>query len=450
MLLIQASPFSAQEASADQQESSKAPTYRYASDVPGSAYEWLEREQKHAYGDSRRPTDLAQLRALARALPQREGWRPADQILGAIRLDEVVLPTRYEDIGGYFLMQNLSDSVRRAMTSKSDGALPPRILWGTLPHGEVNAASQTIGNEHLVVLNHGVFSFLYAALLSISRTISLDTIGSQVRLRFSEDTFAERFAGNSSRKVTHALILQSFADQLRPPDFPFASSTEAPIIIRQLNAIERFIVGHEYGHIEAGDTARGSKTLNVSTDSGGWRPVASVGRDWKQELRADARGQELGKLARTSDESGSQKAQVDLFDHIAAYAPLLFLALADGQEDIKFCRASGEGGRQALTPEQAESVVVAARMIRDSAESLQPDEVARETLGCRMQSHPPAWVRLTLLQQAVDRSILRGPHRPPVTVELSKALVRNATSAYEQVRPALRRAYEQAGRIEQR
>ncbi|MDB5893698.1 MAG: hypothetical protein JWQ88_1229 [Rhodoferax sp.] len=450
VVLFQPSLLPAQDSSAIRQDSNSTSSYRYASDVAGSAYEWLEREQKGAYGDSRRPPDLAQLRAIVKSLPQRDGWEPADQILDAVGIDKVVLPTRYEDIGGYLLMQNLSDSVRKAMSSKSSGTLPPRILWGTLPHGEVNAASQRINDEHLVILNHGVFTFLYAALVSVSRTISLDTVGSQVRLRFSEETFAERFANNPRQKVTHALILQSFADQSRPPDFPFASLTEAPILIRQLNAIERFIVGHEYAHIEAGDTARGSRTLNVSTNSSGWHPVASMGRDWKQELRADSRGLELGQLARTADESGNQKAPIELFDHIAAYAPLLYLALADGQEDLKFCMASGEGGYRTLAPEQAVSVVAAAREIRDSAETLNPDEATRRILGCRMQSHPPAWVRLALMEQTIDRSVQRGPHRPPVTVEFSKALIRNAISAYDQVRPALRRAHEQAGRIEQR
>jgi len=333
------------------------------------------------------------------------------------------------------------------MSLKSDGASPKRILWGTLPHGEVNAASQTIGDEHLVILNHGVFAFLYAALLSISRTIGLDTVESEVRLSFSKAAFDELFTSNPQRKVTHALILRSFTDQSRPPDFPFALSTEAPIVSEQLNAIELFIVGHEYGHIEAGDTARGIRTLNVTTDSGGWRPVTSVGRDWRQELRADYRGLELGKLARRSEPSENKDGRRDLFDHVAAYAPLLYLALADGQEDLKFCVASGQGSREALSSQQVESVIEAARTIRDSNDSFQLDEETRDTLGCRMQSHPPAWVRLALLEPVVDRTVMRGPRRPPITVEFSKALVRNATSAYDQIRPALRRAYEQSGRI---
>lgn len=442
---------STQEALASRPGDASASIYRYASDAPGSAYEWLEREQKRAYGDSRRPPDLAQLRSIVRALPQREGWKPADQILDAIGIDKIVLPTRYEDIGGYFLMQNLSDSVRKAMSLKTDGASPKRILWGTLPHGEVNAASQTIGDEHLVILNHGVFAFLYASLLSISRTISLDTIDSKVRLNFSDETFVELFTNNAQRKITHALILQSFTDQSRLPDFPFATASEAPIVIRQLNAIERFIVGHEYGHVEAGDTASGSRTMNVHTESGGWRSVMSVGRDWRQELRADYRGLELGQLAQTSEEPDSQQERLNLFNHVAAYAPLLYLALADGQEDLKFCLASGEGSRPALSPQQAERVVAMARTIRDSAaDTLQPDEDTRRVLGCRMQSHPPAWVRLALLEPVVDRTVLRGPYRPPTTVALSRALVRNAQSAYDQVRPALRHAYEKAERPEQR
>jgi hypothetical protein len=418
---------------------SAGPTFRYASDTPGSAYEWLEREQELAYGESRKPPDLARLREVIKSLPQREGWEPADKILDAAGVDQVTLPTRFENPGGYFLLKNISDSIHAALRRRNPAKPLPEIFWGTLPHGEVNAAAQAIGNENLVLLNEGMFSFLYASLLGLTRTIEFKSSGSRIAFDYSEDAFRRQFSASVESKTFLALLLQAFA---RPdtgaPDIRLASASEAAIVMRQLNAIERFIVGHEFGHIVAGDVASGRRMLSLPNLAGGWRPVAALARDWGQELRADRQGLELAALARTSDESGSPNAPVVLFDHIAGYAPLLFLSVADALEDVKFCAASGSGGRGSLSAEEADAIIEEARRLRDDHAAKEPPDSVRASLGCRMQTHPPAWVRQALLEPEIDKRFVKPPLRLPDGVSMAKALVRNARAAYDEVRPALR------------
>src|ERR1051326_5528914 len=107
---------------------------KYRSDVKGSGYEWLEIQQRAAYGPAGRPLTLAELKRVIASLPPKEGWKTSDEILKTVKVEDLKLPTRYEDIGSYFLLENISQDVRRAAES-IDAKTTADIEWGTLPTG---------------------------------------------------------------------------------------------------------------------------------------------------------------------------------------------------------------------------------------------------------------------------------------------------------------------------
>ncbi|MCK9621347.1 MAG: hypothetical protein M0R47_12520 [Methylobacter sp.] len=395
----------------------------------------MEEQQRRAYGKSQKPPSLSDLQRIIKALPRREEWESASDILSAAKLEEVTLPTRYEEIGAYFLTQNISQSVRDAIRRKTQAEKVPMIVWGTLPTGEVNAAAQKIGAENLVILNRGLFTFLYGTLLTSDRTISITEVEGNVSLNFSESEFHRAVSENSSLTNDFTRILVAFANRSDVPDIVFATNHEAPLVIRQLNSVERFIVAHEFGHVLSGDTQRGLRMLSLpEATGGGWRQVESSALDWSQELKADAIGIELGALARTRDESGSVSAQVPLFEVISAYAPILFLTIADALEDATFCNGSGQGTRDMLPKDVVERLVAKAQAARESNEAPSHDDADVKRLGCRLRSHPPAWLRAELIVSSVDKKFNRPPLRPSEDALLAKALISNTQALSRFVR----------------
>jgi hypothetical protein len=424
--------------SQDAVRGSEQATPKYLSDVPGSAFHWLEEQQKAAYGPMSGPQSLQDLKRIVMSLPRREGWEAGEKLLEAVGIENVELPTRYEDIGAYFLLNNLSVAMRKELLAERPGWSPPPLYWGTLPHGEVNAAAQRVGKESLVILNHGIFRFLYGALLTIDRTVVLEPDGRLLRLDFSDEAFKQRIQSDPKIRLDFALLVQSFSDmKVSAPELKYASAEEAPLVISQLNSVETFIVGHEFAHVEAGDGAAGRRAMEFPERGGRYRRIAPDDRDWGQELRADARGLELGRRARLADKTSKRSSMPEIFEGVEEYAPLLFLALADALEDVRFCAASGEGDVERLSFEDVFDVLEHARAVRDRKQSERADKV-RKALGCRMQSHPPAWVRAKLIEPLIDAKTSKAPFKPPVGVSFGKSLVANARHTYVAVAPALR------------
>jgi hypothetical protein len=235
-----------------------------------------------------------------------------------------------------------------------------------------------------------------------------------------------------------AQLIAAFANRSALPDLELASALEAPFVSRQLNSVERFIIAHEFGHVLAGDTARGTRMLNVPAVRGGWRSVAADGRDWVQEFTADLTGMQLGALARTEDESGLPVPAPPPSEAIAAYAPILFFAIIDSLEDAVFCEGSGEGSLGALPQDVVTRLIELARTARDTKSAPRDENDDMQSLGCRLQDHPPAWLRGALLMPAVDRRFFNLQQEPTDDVVLAQALVANAQALGDLVRARVR------------
>jgi hypothetical protein len=396
----------------------------YLSDISGSGYEWLEQQQRKAYGGQCKPVTMAELLAAAKGLPQRENWQSPGELFKSLGYDRVALPTRCENVGGFLILNRIAENIRNvAKQQKGD---VQRIIWGTLPFREVNASAQRVAQDYVVALNDTLFAFLYSLFLTVDRTIIIEEVGTSVGLRSSPADFATAIERSPSIVRDYSSLIVAFARGDGLPHIQFANEHEAPLVIRQLNSTERFIVGHEFGHVLAGHTDKGLRFLSLPAAAGGFFKLPSLGRDWGQELEADEIGQRLGASARTGDESGLTHDIPLLFEVVSAYAPALFLQIADALDDAIFCEGSGEGSIHGISDSDRASLARQISMLREQGKGISvPDDFAK-ILGCRQDGHPPAWLRAEFALRRADMKFVSPPHRPALEVDMAKALVANA------------------------
>jgi hypothetical protein len=383
---------------------------KYLSDIPGSGYAWLAEQQKLAYGpQSRAPLTAKQLKArLMSEMPERKLWQDAVRAIESEGIDKVIMPTPYEDFASYFVTNWLSELIWKAASSQAGNAIQ-KIQWGTLPIPEVNASAQRIGGDYVVVLNRHLFPFLYGLVLIVDRTVSIRVAGDHAEMSYDDEAFAKAIARAPWLVTQFAGHIAAFANSKGWPGLTYADNIEQYLVITQVLSAERFVIGHEFGHIVAGDADQGTRLLNLPKMNGGTFQLLGVGRDWNQELRADVAGQKLALDTRSITGDSSQSNETALLAAFEAYAPALFLELADSLEDAILCAGSGEGSGRALAGDVQEHFVSIVRTHLDSGRAITLLDADAAILGCRESSHPPAWLRRILAEKRADGNFMRPP-----------------------------------------
>jgi len=413
----------------------------YLSDAVGSGYEWLEQQQRKAFGDKCRPTTMAELFAVANRLPRRDDTQTPEELFRSLGFDRIALPTRCEDFGGFVILNRIAEEIRDA--ARKDKGDVQRIVWGTLPLREVNASAQRVGKDHVVAIDTALFTFLYSLFLTVDRTIIIEEVGGKLGFRSSPADFSLAVQQSPSIVRDFSALIVAFAQGKGLPDIEFANKHEAAFVIRQLNSTERFIVGHEFGHVLAGHTDKGVRFLDLPAAEGGFFRIPSLGRDWSQELEADEIGQKLGAAARTQDESGLSQNIPPIFDVIAAYAPALFLQIADTLDDAIFCGASGKGSAREISDNDRALLTSQISTLRDQGKKIAVSDDFARMLECRQDGHPPAWLRAELALRRADRKFIVPPRRPPPEVNLVRALVTNSILLSQLAAPEIKRQLSQ-------
>jgi hypothetical protein len=168
---------------ASQAPKAEAPN-AYPSDVPGSGYQWLEREQRAA-GKGYCPA-IAEQQALARQM----SWLfpDLDKIYLLPEFKALSFPTRCEWGPSYLVVNSISAEIKSAAESLTGHAVP-KINWGTLPVFEVTASAQQIGSDYMVVVNGLLVQFSYNLLLNADRTLQIEPRGDNLRFYYDEEGF---------------------------------------------------------------------------------------------------------------------------------------------------------------------------------------------------------------------------------------------------------------------
>ncbi len=204
-------------------------------------------------------------------------------------------PTPYQDPNWYSLLINLTTEVEKVLQDRTL-TLEHLPLFGTLPTGQVNAMAVAVpaSQYYLVLFEDGLFGFANLASKVVARVFPLKEdeekdgmIGfsaqdehwrqelqahPEIPQRFLDLIFAYVVGGNPHAAKPYLLdkTYQTFAGILR-------------------DAMEYFVVSHEYGHLVKGHL-RGD---NHHRSLLGGAATEVLSTSWQQEFEADAFGLDI-------------------------------------------------------------------------------------------------------------------------------------------------------------
>jgi hypothetical protein len=128
------------------------------------------------------------------------------------------------------------------------------------------------------------------------------------------------------------------------------------------------------------------------------------------------------------------------FRTAAAYAPALFLQIADALDDVCICGGGGEGSSRAISDEDQERMSRAVlKQLSRRSKNILISEKDKRLLGCRDKPHPPPWLRAhvsTLRTDELYRSRGAG-HR--LEVQYGRELILKTRALIERAGPEIMR-----------
>jgi hypothetical protein len=158
-------------------------------------------------------------------------------------------PTPYEDPTLYSMLLEMSDSIEAAWRTTTFPP-PPRLLFGSLPSGIINAETIPVQDkEYIIAFQRGLFDFAH----QLSKVAA--SVFPPIDLRrgwFSKDfdiaaaTKANPEVLNQFNRILRAYVVDGDSRSIAWYPVDDAHRPAAGILLRSL---ELFVLGHEYGHV---------------------------------------------------------------------------------------------------------------------------------------------------------------------------------------------------------
>jgi hypothetical protein len=219
------------------------------------------------------------------------------------------------------LLADIESGVRRSGLTKQ---LLPRFrpTFGVLPTGEVNAVTIKVpgADEYVVVLEAELLTFSHLLSKAIAPAFAITRRG----LDLNSDRLVERIAGNQESAQRFSEAVLAYAQHGRPGLAPqYVIGSDSGFIAGLLAyGMEKFVIGHEYGHVVNGDLRDGtSREMRVLAD----QDVEAVGYSWQKEFRADQHGMMLSILSNLGRRNTGLGSQLLLYS--SGGADLFFTAM---------------------------------------------------------------------------------------------------------------------------
>ena len=225
-------------------------------------------------------------------------------------LQSIKLPTEYEIVANYDSIQYFADLIEKAIpafrfgdkttnveyTLKDLNMNIVRPIFGTLPSRNLIAGAYSFDNgEYLIVFESGLFHFCNLLTKVIAQAFPYEKTENGVHQEFDEELVLEKTKNETQittrfQELVIAYLTTGF-DKLPPPYPHDASYIMLAGHLRE--AMEVFILGHEYAHIllRHVESGKSDKKILSSED------ISNVVFSWKQELDADGLGLPLMLLA---------------------------------------------------------------------------------------------------------------------------------------------------------
>lgn len=319
-------------------------------------------------------------------------------------LNKLKLPTCYENPVLFFMLSEYAKDIDRARIDLGM-PLPSSVHLGTLPTTEVNAytypATQSRGS--ILAFNTQLFMFAYQMSKVTMPTIDIrrDPSSKRIAVNTSAARALELLKSNPDIRTNYVMAILEFL-LLAPPETQPISQSYDPFLITFTEGMEKFAVGHEFGHV-----IRNHKSPTIDIRLGEDSPstnatpltVPVLARSWQQELEADQLGITL--LIKNLSEQAKKGKLNDLEWLYSVKGALFFFECLDLVEQAKFIRDRGELPIRFSLAERA--------YIRAFADGNNTPQQDAKYADLNFKDHPPAWLRLERVQEAIDKELASHP-----------------------------------------
>ncbi|MCP3163163.1 hypothetical protein [Myxococcus qinghaiensis] len=366
------------------------------------------------------------------------------------------LPTRYEDAVSIWILRNVVQWLDAQLSAKSSEWRSPRI--GTLPLGTLQAQAIPLPEPepYLIVVNSSLFSLCNELTKIGLMSVQFAPAGDgHFSIDFSEETFNKGPRRDPELLRRFSMALEDIVNNRRvrghfPPD-----RLHDKVVGTMVNAMETFIVGHEFGHAYLKHKNSGLTPLPLGIpDSSAEKNIHVIHRNWGQEAAADVFGYMLtGDLIREKSAVAKNKDDADL-SQLGMLGPILYFEIAEIAEEAQHIHKNAtfppepSASERATTLKALTEALLAGSAGNDSSDSKHAQsEPDNETQQARQQptpppagmsaSHAPYWARGMLARAQWETSLPKTmtPEDRAFSL-LGIAMVKNLRTMWEDIKPA--------------
>lgn len=235
--------------------------------------------------------------------------------------------------GGEFqpFIHHVSEEIRERLKEKGM-TLPVPVFAGQFPHGSFNAQARRVPGGVLILINSGLFMFIYQMLKIATMATRFTDFNEKGELIEHPEIPA---TGKPPEEITRLLTDCVLAyilhgDSTLARRLPTLGGVRQALLARLVHACESFTVAHEFGHVIDGHFSKAVPVLDADMNT-------YISKDHLQEYNADQIAAALliaGVYAQVEDLSTQPQIEehdLDLFRlHAAATiaGPFLFFALS--------------------------------------------------------------------------------------------------------------------------
>jgi hypothetical protein len=318
--------------------------------------------------------------------------------------ENLELPTCYESPLFYYRISVLVrdiEQARLALHKRLDGS--PR--FGSIPSNEINAYTyvSSDGRSGVIAMNVELFDFIHGM-----ASIAASVVDPDITKNMTQSDF-----------ITHALLAISYNMQAKrefvnliaallegkPLHRIMLNPSKQVLALVLAGAMERFVVGHEYGHLINNDFSTSTKLPVGAT---GIDQYDVLNRTWPQEFEADAAGLEL--LIESLTKTAADSPRDEAYFTYALRAPLFFFDCEAILEGARYMKETGAMPNEMSVDGKA--------FIRECVAN--PGSVP-SCSRVLQETHPPAWLRRERLENRVTEAINERSRGPSAQTASDKA-----------------------------
>jgi hypothetical protein len=208
--------------------------------------------------------------------------------------------TPYEAVDFVWLRRRIEPEIRSALSSLGK-KLPNEPVIGTLPMPTLNAKAFVPpgGGRPVIALNNEVFRLPYEAVRASLQALSFDDTANGLTMTYADPKeIAARLVGHPEtvHGMEWAMLRYLHLVSGTPNDGYLTVDSKLGVVKNILflegltDAIETFIMSHEYAHVVLGHTLGTTSAFGLAAAPGKAVSVRQATYSWRQEFEADAYG----------------------------------------------------------------------------------------------------------------------------------------------------------------